>query len=126
MGCLAAIFCWRYRLSERALLALKWSGLTLMAGSFVFKSSVYRSALGQLGLNVTLLELGTAFLLVFVYERYTKGSNKMTALLSPLCWYGRNSYEIYLTHLFVIIPLYGLFSVENIGETGASFGMLAM
>jgi peptidoglycan/LPS O-acetylase OafA/YrhL len=53
------------------------------------------------GLNVTLLALGTALMLIAFTQAMRAGS-RVTA---PLRWFGRNSYEIYLTHMMVIFAL---------------------
>lgn len=52
--------------------------------------------------GVTLMALGTAFLLLFVHHRPegTPGGN--TRIVAPLAWFGRLSYELYLFHLIAL------------------------
>jgi peptidoglycan/LPS O-acetylase OafA/YrhL len=42
-------------------------------------------------------------------------------LLQPLIALGRRSYEVYLTHMFVVFALFGLFK-----STGQSFGAIPL
>jgi peptidoglycan/LPS O-acetylase OafA/YrhL len=80
------------------------------------------------GLDVTLLEIGSALLLIAIQQSSENDagskqiSNKpirafsfkglgesvygSTALLR---WFGRNSYEVYLTHMFAVWSMVGLF-----------------
>ena len=50
------------------------------------------------GLDVTFLAVGTCLVMLAIAQRNTAGG-KFTA---PLRWYGRHSYEIYLTHMFLV------------------------
>ena len=53
----------------------------------------------QLGLDVTCLALGTCLLQIAIAQRNRAGG-RATA---PIRWFGRNSYEVYLTHGFVVV-----------------------
>lgn len=64
----------------------------------VFRSIGRELQLGRTGLDVTVLALGTA-LVLFSMNRRASGRS----WTKPLEWFGRNSYEIYLTHGFVTI-----------------------
>lgn len=123
LGCLAAMFAAQIRLGRKANLALQIAG-SLFCVLIVF----FRSAAGWLGLykpslNVTMLELGTAFLLIALQQRFEEKSAAGLPLTNSnerglqsaahalwrsagfLRWFGRNSYEVYLTHMFVIWPM---------------------
>ncbi len=88
IGCLVAAV--PIRLGRVASLA-GWVGLALIvfARSIVFRKPVYTS-----GLDVTIVALAVALILQFPVDR--------VRFASPLTWFGRNSYEIYLTHMFVV------------------------
>jgi peptidoglycan/LPS O-acetylase OafA/YrhL len=63
--------------------------------------------LPRTGLNVTALELGTALLLIGLAGGAAQRIATWRTGLLRLA--GRCSYEIYLTHMFVVIPLVPLF-----------------
>jgi peptidoglycan/LPS O-acetylase OafA/YrhL len=73
-------------------------GSLLILLVFVFRYLVFILGLTYWNIQVSFLELGVALLLIAL-SRY-RGA---PIGLRLLCWYGRNSYEIYLTHSLIII-----------------------
>lgn len=61
--------------------------------------------LSTIGLNVTIIEIGTGLLLISMQEWYVKGKRVGSIWTAPLRWFGRNSYEVYLTHPFLVIVI---------------------
>jgi peptidoglycan/LPS O-acetylase OafA/YrhL len=55
-------------------------------------------------LDVTVLSCGTAAVLIALSANPTWARVTEHSALSPLRWLGRNSYELYLSHLFVLLP----------------------
>jgi len=127
-GCLAAIVTARIRLNKKTNLALTIAGAFLCLLITVFRGIAVKFAFYKAGLDVTVLEIGSALLLVALQqnsEGHTESkpiSNKSARELSLrrigealhrstafLRWFGRNSYEVYLTHMFAIWPIVGLF-----------------
>lgn len=108
LGCLTALWSSRFRLGEKRALVAAWVGGSLLVFSFLGKAIISKAGLTAVGLNVTLIEIATALLLLSSYESFRSGKSRMPRLLQPLCWFGRNSYEVYLTHLMLVIPLTGL------------------
>jgi peptidoglycan/LPS O-acetylase OafA/YrhL len=86
MGCAAALLGDRIR-------APRFVGPVLMMAV----ASVRPGALARSGFDVTLLALGTALTLMSI--RRNPSAGRWTR---PLQWLGRNSYEVYLTHMFVV------------------------
>lgn len=97
LGCLTALFATQYRLSKRAYKWISRIGFVLFVSSFLFKKQIFLSGLSDLGLNVTILEIATALVILSVYNHPIK--NKIWL---PFRWLGQNSYEIYLTHMFIV------------------------
>src|SRR5579859_405525 len=120
--------CSLQNLSQKANLAFRISGLLLCLLITVFRGIAITLAFYKAGLDVTLLEIGTA-LLVMALQQASESRNgskpisnkprstsalrhigqalsRSTALLR---WFGRNSYEVYLTHMFAVWPMVGLF-----------------
>ncbi len=70
--------------------------------------------IGRAGLDVTLLGLGTCLIMLGSVLRGSKG-HRWT---SPMRWLGRYSYEVYLTHEFVVMGVMGLFLQVRRGPVG--------
>ena len=104
IGCLAAALAKRHTLSKAFARALLLSGVGLMLFVLYFRSAVRALGLYGVGLDVTTLSCGTALVLIAVCAMPNRRSTTGQRVLAPLRWLGRNSYEVYLSHLFVIIP----------------------
>ena len=123
-GCLVAILSTKKKLAPLTLKIAACLGLGIFLFSFLFKTMIYESGLTSMGLNVTLLEIGTALLVLSIHQHFLHGRGRMPRSLSPLGWFGKNSYEIYLTHMFVVLPLVSLFSSAGIVILTALSGLL--
>lgn len=149
-GCLAAIIvnamiAAKARLSNRSKLALAISGALLCIFIDVFRTMAARFGLYKIGLDVTVLELGTALLLIALQLRFeeradtsssptrtTTSNSKMAGIRRVfwqsagfLRWYGRNSYEVYLTHMLVVWPMVIAFQHFQLNINLASLWFLA-
>jgi peptidoglycan/LPS O-acetylase OafA/YrhL len=105
LGCLAAMAAKQFVMGRRISLAVRLTGLALMILVTCFRRQCWQLGLYKHGLDVTALALGTSLLLMVIAQRAKPGS-WLTALLR---WFGRNSYEVYLTHSFVVVALTQLF-----------------
>jgi peptidoglycan/LPS O-acetylase OafA/YrhL len=54
------------------------------------------------GLNVTFLAIGTAMVLISMQKRFAGGHQVSSRFTTFFRFLGRNSYEVYLTHMFVV------------------------
>jgi len=113
LGCLAAMVA-RARFGNKtrmALRSLQWLGALLCIFIVTFRGTVGGLGLYKAGLDVTVLEIGTALMVIAFqqsFERNTVPGRLTTAGLiftAPLRWFGRNSYEVYLTHMLVVWPM---------------------
>lgn len=118
-GCLAAMVADKVRLNQRAIRVFRIVGSAACLLIVVFRGTASRVGFYKLGLDVTLLEIGTALLLIALQQSFegaaadrnspnfwSRGVFHSTALLR---WFGRNSYEVYLTHMLVVWPMVMLF-----------------
>ena len=122
-GCLAAMVAAKNRFSDKANLAFRISGVVLCLIITVFRGIAVRLAFYKAGLDVTVLEIGSALLLIALQQKAesqpisdkgrtislkgaTEALYRSTAFLR---WFGRNSYEVYLTHMFAVWTMVGLF-----------------
>lgn len=108
IGCLAACFAHHVKLDRKLLFGTLFAGLTLFVFVFIFRKQAYDFGITKIGLNVTLLEVGVGMILIAMYEWYGKERHFGAWPMAPFRWLGRNSYEIYLSHSFIIIMLAGI------------------
>ena len=99
LGCLAAVVAARVRIPPRWLTPLQIAGAALMLLITMARPWVRALHLYATGLDVTILAIGAGFVMIAIAQRNNSGA-RATA---PLRWFGRNSYEVYLTHMFVVI-----------------------
>lgn len=105
LGCLAALLLSQRHLSRRALYALGSIGCALLIFILGFSIRVDRWGLAGSGLDMTILAIGTCMIIAPAAQSKWK-SPRFT---SPLLNLGRRSYEIYLTHMFVVFSLFQFF-----------------
>jgi len=67
--------------------------------------------------DVTVLGLGTCLVMLGSVLRPARGSR----LTSPLRWFGRYSYEVYLTHQFVVLGMVVLLIHTNLSAASLWF-----
>jgi peptidoglycan/LPS O-acetylase OafA/YrhL len=105
MGCIVALACVHSNLKK----VVSWIALVvggnLLIFSFAYKGTIYRLGLTTNGLNISLLILGTGLTLIWLHNnvRSKKQCLKLSWTYAWLVNWGRYSYEIYLTHMFIVI-----------------------
>jgi len=72
----------------------------------------WMAALGRSGTDDTALGLGTCLVMLGTVLRGHKGS----AWTAPVRWFGRHSYEVYLTHEFVVVGMTELYIKVHVGS----------
>lgn len=105
LGCLTALFLANRHLSRLALWALGGIGSAFLIFSLCFSIRAYIWGLGRNGLNMTILAAGTCMIIAVAAQTQWKAPR----ILSPLLRLGQRSYEVYLTHEFVVLSLFVLF-----------------
>jgi peptidoglycan/LPS O-acetylase OafA/YrhL len=103
-GCLTALVVAR-RLSR----PIRWTvgivGMALMIFSLGFSVQAYVWGLGRNGLNMTILALGTCMAIAVAAQAKWRSPR----IFTPFLKLGQRSYEVYLTHMFVVFGLFHLF-----------------
>jgi peptidoglycan/LPS O-acetylase OafA/YrhL len=125
-GCLAAMLAPRLasqcNAHHRLFLGVQAIGAMLMVLVMAARPLARWLHLYQTGLDVTALALGTSLMLMALSQQKQHGSWPT----APLRWFGRNSYEVYLTHMFVVTWGVQLFVAKNMPVAWTPFFYLAM
>ncbi|GAB5551646.1 MAG: acyltransferase [Saprospiraceae bacterium] len=103
LGCTTALIAYNKtlpKLMNRLFLGLGWAMILLV---FVFRSFLYQSGLTSLGMNITILSVGVSLVLFWMHEHQRSGQQKDRLWFAWIRRMGLYSYEIYLTHMFVVI-----------------------
>lgn len=109
LGCIAALVSSRIDIKKNALLIIKAAGWSLFILAFFFRKWVFSVGLSAIGLNVTILAAGTALILIGMHKRFASGPKTPAKYSKALLVLGRNSYEIYLTHMFIVFAFVNIF-----------------
>jgi len=118
LGCLTALIASRMRFSRPALRILSAGGVAILTFVLGFSNRIYSTVIGRSGLEMTILAVGTC--MVIVSAAQTQWQSPRT--LSPVLSLGRNSYAVYLLHMFVVFPLFNLF--VSLGKPMAGIAIL--
>jgi peptidoglycan/LPS O-acetylase OafA/YrhL len=104
-GCLTALFVARRQFSRAALYALGSVGIALMIFTLCFSIEAQSWGLSRLGLDMTILALGICMIIAVS----AKTRWRAPEIFSPLLILGRRSYEVYLTHMFIVFGFFHAF-----------------
>ena len=105
LGCLTALLLPRLQLPRRWRIAVEIAGVVLMVWVLRFLPIVKLGLLWKTGLDMTVLALGTCMVMLVVAQTQRRGR----WFSQPILWFGRHSYEVYLTHMFVVLGLVQIF-----------------
>lgn len=105
LGCLTALLVSRVPFSRQALRGLLAVGLLLLLFILCFSRLAYRWGLGDLGLEMTILAIGTCLVMIAAAQTQWRAPR----LLTPWLNLGQRSYEVYLTHMFVVFAFFHVF-----------------
>jgi peptidoglycan/LPS O-acetylase OafA/YrhL len=105
LGCLTALLASRTRFSRPGLRALAALGGALLIFSLCFSVRASSWGLGRDGLDMSILAAGACMIVIAASQtRWTS-----PRFVSPMLNLGQRSYEVYLTHMFVVFALFQLF-----------------
>jgi peptidoglycan/LPS O-acetylase OafA/YrhL len=109
LGGLTALLLSRFRLPLRALLVTGSIGTSLMILILGFSIKVEAWGLTRAGLDMTIIAVGACMVIATV----TQAKWESPRWTSPLLNLGQRSYEVYLTHMFVVFGLFQLFVIAG-------------
>jgi peptidoglycan/LPS O-acetylase OafA/YrhL len=105
LGCLTALLVAYIHFSRAALRAFAVAGALLILFILVGLRLAYLPLIGESGLDMTIIALGTCMVIIAAAQTQWKGPR----LLTPLLHLGQRSYEVYLTHMFVVFAFFAIF-----------------
>jgi len=111
LGCIAALIAKRVVISKRVLTTIAITGWSLILFVMVFRKWVSAVGLSMTSLNVTVLVIGVALVLIWMQKRSVGGHLVPSRFTGFLRFLGCNSYEVYLTHMFVVLFFVEVFSM---------------
>jgi len=105
LGCLTALLVPRARFSRSVLRTFTSIGIALLILVLGFSSNAFMWSLGRRGLDETILAIGACLVIIAAAHNQWKSPR----VLRPVLRLGQRSYEVYLTHMFVVFALFNLF-----------------
>ena len=109
LGSLTALFVSRRPLSSPVILAFVGLGLALLVFCLGFEPQLTTLGLEKTGLDMSILSVGTCMIIAAA----AKTGWQAPRIFSPFLVFGQRSYEIYLTHMFVVFACFNLFLVTG-------------
>jgi peptidoglycan/LPS O-acetylase OafA/YrhL len=111
IGCVAAIISQKIQLNVWLRKVLLYS-----AGLFITGVYFYSGIMENVVLGVSLMAIGTAVFLISVSSE-RMANNTATGLFGRMiCWFGKNSYELYLFHIVVLALMKAMVSRDTLGD----------
>lgn len=105
LGCLTALLLASRKFSRIGLRTFAGVGAILTIFILCFSIQANGWGLGRSGLNMTILAVGTCMLIAAAAQTRWQAPR----ILAPLIKCGQRSYEIYLTHMFIVFGLFWFF-----------------
>jgi peptidoglycan/LPS O-acetylase OafA/YrhL len=106
LGCLTAMAISRATISRSTLRALGGIGMALVGFSLGLTNQAEAWGLERTGLDMSVLAAGSC--MVIAAAAQSRWSSPL--ILTPVIQLGRRSYEVYLTHMFVVFSMFALFT----------------
>jgi peptidoglycan/LPS O-acetylase OafA/YrhL len=117
LGCLTAIASSRTAIPRGVIRVLAGLGTALVLFILCFSHQARAWGLERAGLDMTILAIGSCMLIAAAAQ--TRWESPRVIL--PLITLGRRSYEVYLTHMFVVFALFGLFKSAGLSLGAVPF-----
>jgi len=105
LGCLTAIAISRTTIARRVIGVLAGLGTVLVLFILGLSNQARAWGLERSGLDMTILAIGSCMVIAAAAQTRWRSPH----IILPLITLGQRSYEVYLTHMFVVFALFGLF-----------------
>jgi peptidoglycan/LPS O-acetylase OafA/YrhL len=121
-GCLTALVLSGRTLSRSVLRLSGGAGVVILIFSLCFSNRVEAWGLVGSGLDMTLIAIGACL----VIAASAQCEWRAPRVLLPLTRLGQRSYEVYLTHMFVVFALFAIFRSAAAGVGAVPFLFVAV
>lgn len=108
LGVFTAFIVKNFEFSKFVKNACGFFGFLLLFIASVFGNELYEIGVSDFGLDITILSVGVALLVFWMYYHF-ENKSKIYFPLNIICNMGKYSYEIYLTHMIVVASVSNLF-----------------
>jgi peptidoglycan/LPS O-acetylase OafA/YrhL len=105
MGCITAFLLKDGRLSQLGVRLCTTSGIALLVFTLGFSDLAQTLGLYRTGLDMTLVGIGACLVIAAAATTQWEGP----PIFAPLLRQGQRSYEVYLTHMFVVLGFFAMF-----------------
>jgi peptidoglycan/LPS O-acetylase OafA/YrhL len=105
MGCLTAILLRRIRISGTTIRACAILGTALLAFILCLGSLSQKLGLERIGLDMSIVGFGACIVITAAATTQWRAPR----ILTPLLRLGQRSYEVYLTHMFIVFGFFAVF-----------------
>jgi peptidoglycan/LPS O-acetylase OafA/YrhL len=97
IGCCAALLAQKIKFT-------RWTNATVQYGAGLLLVGVYlySGIMNNVVIGVSLMAIGTALLLIIAKEDVHEKNSTPNLATRIVCWFGKNSYELYLFHIIVL------------------------
>ena len=106
LGCLTALLVCKMHLSTRTLRVFAFSGAILILSILVGLRLTYVPLIANSGLDMTIIAVGTCMVIIAAAQTQWRGPR----IVAPLLHLGQRSYEVYLTHMFIVFAFFAIFT----------------
>lgn len=111
IGCMAAIIAQKIQLNEQLRKILLYSASLFITGVYFYSGIMENIVLG-----VSLMAIGTAVFLICANNEKITNNNASGLLSRSICWFGKNSYELYLFHIIVLALMKEIINRDALGD----------
>jgi peptidoglycan/LPS O-acetylase OafA/YrhL len=105
LGCLTALLVARVHFSHAALRVFCGVGSALVAFTICFSIQADQWGLGRTGLDMSVIAAGACMIMIATAQSQWQSPG----VVRPLLMAGQRSYEVYLTHMFVVFAFFDTF-----------------
>jgi peptidoglycan/LPS O-acetylase OafA/YrhL len=105
LGCLTALVVARIRFRQKALRVFCGVGSVLVGFSICFSILAGRWGLVRAGLDMSVIAIGVCLIMIAAAQSQWRSPR----IVKPLLMAGQRSYEVYLTHMFVVFAFFDWF-----------------
>lgn len=111
IGCCAALLAQRIKFNRWVSSLVQYASVFLLLGVYL-----YSGIMNNVVIGVTLMAIGTAFLLITAEKEPLERKKPIHFASSIIGWFGKNSYELYLFHIIVLALMREIFPPASLGN----------